>query len=159
MITRLLRATGGSIAVEYTIMYPVLFAIFMTTVQLGMMEVGSLTTSHAAVEAARAASVILPDDPRHYGGASVGVAAGRRLADITEAARAPLTVVAAKPAVTVSFPDRTSFVPGDQVRVRIVHDFPCRVAIGSFIVCGPKGTMRLTREATMPYQGAGYTYR
>jgi hypothetical protein len=158
MSARLLTATRGSVTIEYIVLYPVIFVIFMTAVQLALMEVGSLATSHAAVTAARSASVILADDPRHYGGAPVGVAAGRRLEDITEAARLPLTVVTAKPKVRVTFPERTSFRQGDQVKVRVELDFPCQVAVGTWLVCGAKSTYRLTREATMPYQGAGYTY-
>ena len=158
MMARLWHSTGGSIAVEYTITYPMLFMVFMTTVQLGMMEVGSLGTSHAAVCAARSASVVLADDPADYDGAPVGSVSGRRLEDITEAARVPLTVVTTKPKVTVSFPDRTAFKQGDQVKVRVDFDFPCHIPVGSFLVCGSKSTFRLRREATMPYQGAGYTY-
>jgi hypothetical protein len=158
MSARRLAAARGSVTIEYIVLYPVIFTILLTAVQLGLVEVGSLTTSHAAVEAARSASVILADDPRFYGGTPVGVATGRRLEDVTEAARLPLTVVTAKPQVKVTFPDRTAFRQGDQVRVRVALDFPCQVAVGTWLVCGTKSSLRLTREATMPYQGAGYTY-
>jgi Flp pilus assembly protein TadG len=158
-VTRgLLTSTGGWVTLEHTVLFPVLFLVVMTFIQLGLMEVGSLTTSHAAVSAARAASVILADDPREYDGVPVGVAAGRRLEDVTEAARLPLTTVTRRPQVTVSFPDRTTFREGDPVRVRVALEFPCDVAVGRWLVCGARPTYRILREATMPYQGAGYTY-
>jgi hypothetical protein len=138
-------------------MFPVVFATFMTCVQLGYLEVGAMTTDHAAVEAARAASVILADDPKFYD-SPVGVASGKRVTDVLESARVPLRVTARNPNVRVKFPDRTTFKQGDQVRVEVELDFPCTISLGRWLVCGAKSKRTIKREATMPYQGAGYVY-
>jgi len=149
-------ATRGFVTLETVIIFPAFFIIFMTLVQLAYLEVACLATEHATVTATRAASVILADDPKHYDTA-VGVAGGKRLAEITEAGRIPLRVSSGAPKVTVTFPGRTTFREGDQVRLRLDHAYPCTIAIGKWL-CGTTGTRHIVREASMPYQGAGYTY-
>jgi hypothetical protein len=151
------RHTAGYVTVETVIIFPAFFTIFMTFVQLAYLEVAALTTEHATVTATRAASVILADDPRFYD-TRVGVAGGKRLAEITEAATLPLRVAADRPKVTVTFPGGNVFREGDQVKLRTDFEAPCTVPIGRFI-CGLTGTRHIVREATMPYQGAGYTFR
>lgn len=149
-------ATAGYVTVETVIVFPAFFTIFMTFVQLAYFEVAALATEHATVTATRAASVILADDPRFYD-SRVGVASGKRLEEISDAARIPLRVTTASPQLRVTFPDRTVFREGDQVKLRLDFEFPCTVAIGRWI-CGTSGTRHIVREASLPYQGAGYTY-
>ena len=151
------RSTAGYVTTETVLTFPVFVTRFMTFVQLAHLEVASLATEHAAVTATRAAAVIRADDPRFYDSA-VGVARGTRLAEITDAARIPLRVTAERPEVRVSFPDRAVFREGDQVRLRADYAYACTVPIGRW-VCGASGTKRIVREATMPYQGAGYVVR
>jgi hypothetical protein len=148
--------TRGFVTVETVILFPAFFTIFMTLVQLAYLEVACLATEHATVVATRAASVILADDPKLYD-TDVGVAGGKRLVDITEAARMPLHVSSDAPKVKVTFPDRSTFREGDQVRLRVDYEYPCTIAIGRWL-CGTSGTRHIVREASMPYQGAGYTY-
>jgi hypothetical protein len=144
------------VTVETVIIFPAFFTIFMTFVQLAYFEVAGLATEHATVTATRAAVVILADDPAFYD-SRPGSATGLRLAEISDAARLPLRVTTESPHVTVSFPDRTMFREGDQVRLRLDFSYPCTVAIGRW-VCGATGVRHIVREATLPYQGAGYTY-
>lgn len=142
--------------VETVIIFPAFFIIFMTLVQLAYLEVACLSTEHATVVATRAASVILADDPAHYD-TSVGVAGGKRLAEISEAGRIPLRVSGDAPKVSVTFPGRSTFREGDQVRLRLDYEYRCTIAIGRWL-CGRSGARHIVREASMPYQGAGYAY-
>jgi hypothetical protein len=151
------RGTAGYVTVETVVIFPALFSILMTFIQVAELEVACLTATHAANAAARSAVVVLADDPKFYGSA-VGSATGKRVEDITDAAKMPLRAVDDAPRVKVVFPDRTQFRPGDQVKVRVEYEYPCGVAIGKVIACGPSAKRTIVREATMPYQGAGYKY-
>ena len=148
--------SAGYVTVETVIVFPAFFTIFMTFVQLAYFEVAALATEHATVTATRSASVILADDPQFYD-TRVGVPGGKRLAEITDAAVIPLRVTTEKPEVKVTFPDRSVFREGDQVRLVLDFEYPCTIAIGRWL-CGASGTRHIRREATMPYQGAGYVF-
>ncbi len=148
--------TAGYVTVEMVVLFPAFFTIFMTFVQLAYLEVAAIASEHATVTATRAASVILADDPRFYD-TPVGAASGKRLAEITEAGAIPLRVTTPSPEVTITFPDRTVFREGDQVRLRLDFRYPCTIAIGRWM-CGSSGSRHIVREAQLPYQGAGYAY-
>ena len=150
------RGTAGYVTVETVVIFPALFSILMTFAQVAELEVACLTATHSANAAARSAVVVIADDPKHYG-SQVGSTQGRRGQDITSAATVPFKVVDAKPNVKVTF-DKSQYKPGDQVKVRVSYEYPCTVAIGKFVACGPNARRTIVREATMPYQGAGYTY-
>lgn len=144
--------------IETIVMFPMFFGAVMSFVQLAYLEVGTLTTQHAATEAARAASVILADDPQYYDSA-VGHATGTRLEEITEAARTPLRVTSLDPKVRVRLPEGKTYRAGDAVHVVVELEQPCTIPVGGLVCCGLSRKRILRREATMPYQGAGYTYR
>jgi len=127
--------------------------------------VADLVAKHAAVTAARAAMVVLPDDPGAYGGAAVEQASGERLDDITLAARAPLMAIDPIPNVTLKLPSsmggsdsKTAFNRDDLVYVRLEYAYPCTVPIAKTLVCGLMATKKLVTEAAMPNQGADYAY-
>ncbi len=150
------RGTAGYVTVETVVIFPALFSIMMTFAQVAELEVACLAATHSATVAARSAVVVLADDPKHYG-SPVGSTSGRRLQDVTSAATIPLKVVDVAPNVRVTF-DKSQYKPGDQVRTRVEYQYPCSIAIGKLIACGPSARRTIVREATMPYQGAGYTY-
>jgi Flp pilus assembly protein TadG len=58
----------GSTYLETLIALPVIFAVFVTLMMFGRLAVGHLVAQRAASAGARAAVVILPDDPDYYGG-------------------------------------------------------------------------------------------
>ena len=149
--------TRGNGPLETILTFPVLFGTFLTIVELGELELASLTTSHSAVETARVASVVLADDPAFYD-VPVGVPRGRRLSEIVEAAHVPLRAAAKDARIEVTFPDRTVFRPGDKVKVRVKVDLQCRVPFGKYLLCGPNARRTFVREAELPYQGASYAY-
>jgi hypothetical protein len=138
-------------------MFTPFFALFMTVVQLGFIEVASLVTTHSANLAARCASVVLPDDPRYYDGVPVGEWSGARRRQIDDSAKIPLSIFDKNAKVEVSLRNRT-YSGNAPVRVQVAFDFPCTVPLGQWILCGKKKTFRIEREAEMPNQGAGYAY-
>lgn len=61
---------GGAAYVEFLIAFIPLFVMFMGMVQMALMYAGDLVVQHSASRAARAAVVVLDDDPQYYDGAS-----------------------------------------------------------------------------------------
>lgn len=156
-----LNDSRGAVYVEFLIAFFPLLLFFGALVQLALLEVGGLMVEHSAVVAARAAVVVLPDDPTFYGGTPVNVPTGKRLDDIRRAARIPLLAFEADPAPEVNVvPSGTGrFSLNDPVRVRVSYDFPCLLPLGGALVCaGGGGRVQLGAEAILPNQGAGYAY-
>lgn len=65
---RLVEEEGGAAYVEFLMSFIPLFFMFMGMVQMALMYAGDLVVQHAATRAARAASVVLDDDPERYDG-------------------------------------------------------------------------------------------
>jgi hypothetical protein len=161
----IVRDARGAVYVEFLIAFLPIFVLFLSLTQLVLIELANLVAKHAAVTAARAAMVVLPDDPGQYGGTAVERAEGQRMDDITLAAKAPLMAIDPLPDVTVKLPSsaggtdsRTSFARDDIVHVRLEYNFPCRVPIAKTLVCGLFARHQLITEAAMPNQGADYAY-
>lgn len=156
--------TRGAVYVEFLVAFVPLLLFFGAIVQLALLAVGGLMVDHSAVVGARAAVVVLPDDPVFYGGATLNAPTGQRLEDIRRAVRLPLLAFETDPNPEVTFPSggggsAGSFGQSDIVRVRVAYDFPCRLPFGGALVCaGGGGRVRLHGEAAMPNQGAGYAY-
>ncbi len=73
----LARGTSGAVYVEFLIAFLPFFIMVLGMTQTALMYMGHLVVQHAANIAARAAIVVIPDDPARYGDAPVGsVAAG-----------------------------------------------------------------------------------
>ncbi|MBX3251468.1 MAG: pilus assembly protein [Myxococcales bacterium] len=66
--TSLRRDQRGAAYAEFLIAFPPVLILFLCLVQLSLMYVGKLAVRHAANRAARAAVVVLPDDPAFYEG-------------------------------------------------------------------------------------------
>jgi hypothetical protein len=64
--------TRGVVFIEFIIAFVPIFVLFLGVVQLALLSVANLVVQHAAVAGARAASVVLDDDPRYYDGAARG---------------------------------------------------------------------------------------
>ncbi len=105
----------GAAYVEFLIAFLPFFILFLGMVQMSLMYAGDLVVQHAASRAARAAMVVLDDDPQYYDGAArrqvngsgsevftmplprptiVRVSGGPRLARIRLAAIMPLAAIA-----------------------------------------------------------------
>lgn len=162
----LLRDARGAVYVEFLIVFLPLFVMFMSLVQLAFVQVANLVTKHAAVQAARAAIVVLPDDPAFYGNTPVNKVAGDRKAVIDAAARGRLLAVAATPDFEIKFPsspgggdNKTSFQQDDLVRVQLTVNYACKIPIGNRFVCDLfSQKKKLKAEAALPLQGHGWEW-
>jgi Flp pilus assembly protein TadG len=165
-MNRLLRAKRGAIYVEFLIAFLPLFVFFMCLLQMAGLHLGKLATLHAAETAARAAIVVLPDDPAQYDNVQVGRIDGKRKDAIIKAASIPLSAVRSLVGVQVTFPssagaddDRSQVSRSELVRVKVSAIYRCTMPMAKYIVCDPlTATRKLTAEAALPNQGADYSY-
>lgn len=160
------RRTAGAVYVEFLIAFLPLFVMFMSLVQLAFVEVANLVTKNAAVTGARAAIVVLPDDPSFYEGVKAYQVSGKRKEAIEAAVRARLLAVSTDPAFEVRFPSspggddsKSAYQRDDLVRVQVEFSYPCKIPIGSFFVCKSLELHKtLKAEAALPMQGAGFEW-
>jgi hypothetical protein len=186
----------GAILVEFLIAFLPVFTFFLCLVQVGLLYAVRLAVEHAAVNTARAAAVVVGDDPSRYRNemplhrfqhrSGERYKALRRAALIT---LAPYILDGTLEGLRLEFPEpdrpggdaRTGnieYAPmGDtsvsKVRVRVVADAACKIAIAGRIACSyweilagikvPRTalnypTRTLRAEAVFPYQGARYAY-
>jgi len=62
------RRQEGAVYVEFLVAFPIMLMFFLCLIQLGLIYTANLSVEHAATRAARAAVVVLPDDPERYDG-------------------------------------------------------------------------------------------
>jgi hypothetical protein len=166
----LYRADRGAVMVESLVAIPTLLAFFAMILQLSYLSIASLVVQHAAVSAARSASVIIPDDPFAFSDRSdIGKGEGDRLATITDAANSALKALQPLPLQGKFNPNATvklmksgteasDFEAEDIIQAEVDYDFQCGVLFGGSLICGTSGTVTLTGLAAMPNQGAEYGY-
>lgn len=68
-VITLARDARGVVYVEFLIAFTPIFVFFLALVQLSLIGVARIVVQHAAVRGARAAVVVLDDDPARYDGA------------------------------------------------------------------------------------------
>jgi Flp pilus assembly protein TadG len=150
------RGTEGAVLVEFLAVFLPLFAFFLGLVQFMFIQVANLVTGHAAAGAARAAMVVIPDDPKKIGGAANTVS-GPRLAEITRAARIPLATLGLDAGDVAVALDKGAYGRDDPIKVTVTVQYPCRVPLGNLIACGG-GSKTLVAEGMMPNQGVEWEY-
>lgn len=155
--TGLLRDTRGAVFVEFLIAFLPVFTFFLCLVQLSLLFTVKVVTEHAAINAARAAAVIVADDPKSYGAnerPNQLILNGERFDAIRDAALltlSPLILNGTIDRLTVSFPPPgtpngegqtgtihyTPMHDNDisKMRVRVEVDAQCRIAIANRIAC------------------------
>jgi hypothetical protein len=148
---------SGAVYVEFLIAFlPVLF-FFLALMQLIFLQTANVIVKHAAEEAARAAVVVLHDDPAQYGGVEVGSFSGKRKTDIERAAKLPIVAMGFNLSATKVIMNG-SYGRDEVVKVRVEHDYKCKVPWGRFLLCGFGNKKKLVAEAELPNQGADYEY-
>jgi hypothetical protein len=172
-VESLLAHAGGAVFVEFLIAFLPVYVFFLCLVQLGMLFSVRLITEHAAANAARAAAVVIGDDPRRYGGErpnQISEGRGAHYAAVRNAALlslAPLILNGTVQGVKVLFPPEEQ--PGangksgtfrlmpmgaqnvEKVRVRVEVDTACRVGFANRIACPLLGSLsRLHFQLGMP---------
>ena len=158
--------TRGAVYVEFLAAFLPLFIFFECLVQMAGLYTAKLITLHSATTAARAAVVVLHDDPQYYEDQPVGEVAGKRKEAIERAAAIPLRAVKSIVDFKVTFPSqkggndsRSYYGPNDLVRVKVEATYECAVPFAKRLVCNPFSVRKkLTAEAALPNHGARYDY-
>lgn len=146
------RDVQGAVFVEVLIAYlPVVF-VFLGTWQLVELWAAHLLLERAASAAARAAAVVLPDDPARYAGER------DKLLDVELAAA---SVLAVSPHFSSDFSVETDLSATETNRsapitVTVRARFHCFAAWAS-IVCGGD-SIELSAKGRTAYHGASYLY-
>jgi hypothetical protein len=163
---KLFRETRGAVYVEFLATFLPLTCVFLGIAQSAGMYAAKLVTAHAAVAGARAAAVVLPDDPKYYG-SKPGAVSGERMTAIEDAVGMVLKANGSITGFDVSIEDsngntKTSFSQSagfQNATVRVRATYKCNLSVASFIVCGSiNGKTVLEESATMPVQMAPYDY-
>jgi hypothetical protein len=160
------RQTRGAVYVEFLVAFLPVLTCFECLLQLAGLHAARLVTEHAATCAARAAAVVLHDDPAEYGGVALGSATGARRRDVERAAALVLRAVDNVELGQVSFlassgagAERTSFGPDELIRLQVAARYRCTLPLARWVVCGSvSGDATLLGQATLPSQGARYEY-
>jgi len=150
------RDQRGAVFVEHMIAYlPVMF-FFLATWQLIELCAAHLILKRAASAAARAAIVVLPDDPAFYDGVAKDSFSGKRKQDIELAAA---MILATNPHFTKDFKVAvpSGLKGGAPLTATVKANFFCFAGWVS-LVCGPTGVRELTAKSIHAYQGAAYSY-
>lgn len=151
------RDQRGVVFVEFLIAFLPVYTFFLCLIQLGLLFSVRIVTEHAAFNAARAAAVVIGDDPRRYNGEPINrlvVKGGARYDAVRNAAlltMAPLILNGFVHEVAVVFPSEESpdgparggtlsFTPMadtqvSKVRVRVEVEAECRIGIANRIAC------------------------
>ena len=154
--TDLLTDRRGAVFVEFLIAFLPVYIFFLSLLQLTILFSARLVTEHAAVHAARAAAVIVGDDPARYGGEAAhqlapGSERSKAIRKAVILTLAPLILTGLAQEVEVVFPepdaswgppqvDTASYsamegTTVDKVRVRVEVDVVCRIGFANQIVC------------------------
>jgi hypothetical protein len=183
---RLRRDTRGAVHVEFLVAFLPVFVFFLCLVQVALLFAARLMVDHSAVNGARAAAVVLGDNPETYEGEpmnTLGKHRRRAVRDAVILTLAPLVLDGSVDGLKVTFPttsggeDQPMDAPiepmtlrgAKMVRVQVEADVLCKIALANAIACtgfqswvssrltfGRRVTM--TSEAIFPYQGARYDY-
>jgi Flp pilus assembly protein TadG len=151
------RDTRGAVYVEFIVEFLPFFIMFLCLWQVAILYWTKLMVDHAAFSAARAAAVIVAEDPNNVGDSS-GTAnqlTNTRAGLIQNAATialAPLMINGTLDSISLAYPDPTqppgsadammnkSYTPmsGNSVgniRVRVTATMQCRIAFANMIMC------------------------
>lgn len=149
------RDNRGAIFVEHIIAYlPVMF-FFLAAWQLLELCAAHLILKRAASATARAAVVVLPDDPAFYDDVGKDKFSGKRKEEIELAAA---LILATSPHFSSDFTVQVPEVKGSlPLTATVTAKFHCFAGWVS-LVCGPGGARELTAKSTYAYHGAPYDY-
>ena len=171
----------GAVTVEFLIGFMPMFMFFLWLMQYSFLITGKLITKHTAVITARAASVILDDDPEAYDQVPRGKYDGKRKEHIQAAARIVLSSLGGLVLKDVSIMKGDKPAPAGEIFTRDGNgnDVPLRVRVKVRQVCriagntsnvfagmfggpcfnpGAHGYRDFEEFATFPTQAASYEY-
>lgn len=150
------RDCRGAVYVEFLIAFLPVYTFFLCVIQIGLLFTVRLITEHAATNAARAAAVVIGDEPKRYDGEAVHKLTpnGKRDKAVRAAALLTLTplilngvvqnvkVYYPPPDQPVGKPQTGAFTYTamhdssiQKVRVRVEVEAACRIALAAQIAC------------------------
>jgi hypothetical protein len=183
-----LRSEHGAVFVEFLIVFMPVLTFFLCLLQLALLYMTRLVAEHAAVNAARAAAVVIGDEPKRYSNEPInqlriGGARYKAIRDAALISIMPLILDGTVDDLKVLFPapdkpdgparsGTQSYTPMDmanvsKVRVRIELQVNCKIGLANRILCRSgllngvlalHPTKRVRAEAIYPYQGARYDF-
>lgn len=152
------KGTKGAVYVEFLVVFWPIFTAFWILTQATGLYAGKLIVMHSAVTGARAAAVVIPDDPANYGGEKPpNQLTGKRKAAIERAVTIPTAANGSLGTPEVLFPNGTNYPPGSIVTVHVKVPYYCSLPIAKWFVC-IGGTRILEAQASMPVHAATYEY-
>jgi hypothetical protein len=161
---RLFLDRRGAVYVEFIGSFFPIFMTFWCLLQSAGLYSAKLVVRNSAYLGARAAAVVIPDDPKRYGGAAVGSSSGKRKTAINSAVKQGLAANRSiMPVVMINTNGgggvaKSSFGREDVVVVTVTALYKCRLPLADKIVCGLGGTAPLIAQASMVVNGADYEY-
>lgn len=159
------RDKRGAVYVEFLGAFFPIFLSFWCLLQSAGMYSAKLVTMNAAYLGARAAAVVIPDNPSRYSKVGVYEVTGKRKDAIVKAVQMGLAANGSLwwplADVTVRGADgkEKSKLARDQVViVRVSVPYSCGLPLADTIVCGFAGFRNVNAEAAMVVHGADYVY-
>jgi hypothetical protein len=156
--------TRGAVYVEFLAVFIPIFFSFWLLLQSAGLYSAKLVTMHAAYLGARAAAVVLPDDPAKYD-TKAGEVGGKRTAAIESAVKMGLAAngsilwpLAEVEILSGSGAKKSQFGREEVVKVRVTVPYVCTLPVADKVMCGFGGVRFLTSESSTVVQGADYEY-
>ncbi len=152
------KGTKGAVYAEFLVVFWPIFLTFWVLTQAAGLYSAKLIVMHSAVTGARAAAVVIPDDPKNYGGEKPANALTPRRREAIERAVALPTLASLSLGVPqVTFPAGQHYPPGSTVTVDVEVPYHCQLPVAKWLVC-QGGTRVLQGRAKMRVHAARYSY-
>ncbi len=166
--TRRALGTRGAVYVEFLAVFLPIFFSFWVLLQSAGFYAAKLVTMHAAYLGARAAAVVLPDNPSEYGESGeggVGKPEGKRKEAIESAVKMGLAAngsliwpMAEVEILSGDGAKKGKFEREETVMVRVTVPYYCGLPVADKVICGFGGLHPIRSQATQVIQGADYEY-
>ena len=170
----LARCTRGDVFVEFLGSFMVMFCFFLLLWQYSYLQIASIFVKHAAVQTARAAIIVLHDDPAKYNGVPKGEYEGKRKEEILRAANMVVRPLKGKPQDLKLLGMKSSYGRDDLVEINLEYHYSCFIPFARYIICNDNPNIddppwwvwtdglvekrKLTGYAALPNQGADFEY-
>ena len=159
-----LRDNRGAVYVEFLAAFFPIFFAFWCLMQSAGLYVAKLITMHSAYLGARAAAVVIPDDPAKYDSKPYAVT-GKRKSAVENAVKMGLSANRSLyfPLANIKVTDgkgkeKSQFSRDQVVGVLVEVPYRCRLPVADKVVCGLAGLTSVKAEAHMVVHGADYVY-
>ena len=158
------RDRRGAVYVEFLgAFFPIFFAFWCLMQSAGLYS-AKLITRHSAYLGARAAAVVIPDDPQKYD-SKPGAVSGKRKSAIENAVkmglaanRSLMNMLALIEIQGSNGKAKSNFGRDDLVIVKVRVPYRCALPIADKVVCGFAGMTMVEGQAAMVVNGADYEY-